>query len=336
MCEESVMLQEVRKGYQVLGVFYGHPGVFVNPSHRAIALAREEGFKAKMLAGVSAEDCLFADLEFDPAILGCMTCEASECLARDRPFNPFIHNIIWQVGSIGITNMSFSNDKFSILVDRLEKDFGPNHTVVHYVGRVLPQAVSKIETFTVADLRKEGVQSHFDPVSTLYVPPRDMSPVDPGMAEKLGPVGGRTDVIEAFRPSLKWSARNINRKLSYAYNRYESDVVEKLKDHVVPEGHRILQGSPAMKKLLTDLALKPRLAEEYREDPAAVVDRVDGLTEDEKYGLKLGTEGPVYALMSRTAEEVSSGKQLSKSDIEGGKPVAFLSAVVIATIIIAL
>ncbi|KAI3606145.1 uroporphyrin-iii c tetrapyrrole (corrin porphyrin) methyltransferase [Moniliophthora roreri] len=329
MCEES-FLPTFTFGYNVLGVFYGHSGVFVNPSHRAIALAREEGFKAKMLAGVSAEDCLFADLEFDPAILGCMTCEASECLARDRPFNPFIHNIIWQVGSIGITNMTFSNDKFSILVDRLEKDFAPNHTVVYYVGRVLPKAVSKIETFTVADLRKARaqVQSHFDVVSTLYVPPRDTGPVDPA------PVGVRIDAIEAYRSSLKWSARNINRKLSYAYNRYESDVIDKLKGYVIPEGHRILQGSSAMKTFLTDLALKPRLLEEYREDPAAVVDRVDGLTEDEKYGLKLGTEGPVYALMSRTAEDVSSSKKLSRSDLLGGKPTAFVGLVVIIAVVV--
>ena len=33
------MLREVRKGFYVVGCFYGHPGVFVNPSHRAIAIA---------------------------------------------------------------------------------------------------------------------------------------------------------------------------------------------------------------------------------------------------------------------------------------------------------
>ncbi|OAX30902.1 hypothetical protein K503DRAFT_806585 [Rhizopogon vinicolor AM-OR11-026] len=65
MCE--VMLKSVRAGQDVLGVFYGHPGVFVSPSHRAIAVAREEGYKAKMLPGISAEDYMFADLEFDPS-----------------------------------------------------------------------------------------------------------------------------------------------------------------------------------------------------------------------------------------------------------------------------
>ena len=58
----EVMLREVRKGFFVVGVFYGHPGVFVNPSHRALAIANSEGFEAVMLPGVSAEDCLFADL----------------------------------------------------------------------------------------------------------------------------------------------------------------------------------------------------------------------------------------------------------------------------------
>ena len=47
----EVMLHDVRKGLTVVGVFYGHPGVFVNPSHRAIAIARREGYQAMMLPG---------------------------------------------------------------------------------------------------------------------------------------------------------------------------------------------------------------------------------------------------------------------------------------------
>ena len=101
------MLIEVRAGYNVLGIFYGHPGVFVSPSHRAIALAREEGYNAKMLPGISAEDYLFADLEFDPATYGCMTSEATELLMRNTPLNTSVHNIIWQVGSVGVTTMVF-------------------------------------------------------------------------------------------------------------------------------------------------------------------------------------------------------------------------------------
>ena len=56
----------VREGSDVCVAFYGHPGVFVYPSHEAIKRARIEGYKATMLPGISAEDCLFADLGIDP------------------------------------------------------------------------------------------------------------------------------------------------------------------------------------------------------------------------------------------------------------------------------
>src|SRR5689334_11072953 len=34
----------VREGWQVCVVYYGHPGIFVNPGHRSVELARQEGF----------------------------------------------------------------------------------------------------------------------------------------------------------------------------------------------------------------------------------------------------------------------------------------------------
>lgn len=109
----QVMLQDVRGGKNVLGIFYGHPGVFVSPSHRALAIARSEGYKAKMLPGVSAEDYLFADLEFDPSVHGCATFEATELLIREKPLNPMMHNIIWQVGAVGVDNMIFNVSSLS-------------------------------------------------------------------------------------------------------------------------------------------------------------------------------------------------------------------------------
>ncbi|OAX30810.1 tetrapyrrole methylase, partial [Rhizopogon vinicolor AM-OR11-026] len=171
MCE--VMLRAVRAGHHVLGVFYGHPGVSVSPSYRAIAVAREEGYKARMLPGISTEDYLFADLEFDPCSPGCNTYEATELLLRDRSLDPSIHNIIWQVGSDGVIDMQFEKSKFHLLVDRLEKDFGPDHKVVHYIGAVLPQSTTTMDTFTVLDLRKEDVAKQFGTISTLYIPSRD-------------------------------------------------------------------------------------------------------------------------------------------------------------------
>jgi precorrin-2 methylase len=60
----------VREGLNVCAAFYGHPGVFVYASHQSIRLARAEGFEAQMLPGISAEDCVFADLGIDPENMG--------------------------------------------------------------------------------------------------------------------------------------------------------------------------------------------------------------------------------------------------------------------------
>ena len=110
------MLRDVRSGCNVLGIFYGHPGVFVSPSHRAISIARSEGFAAKMLPGVSAEDYLFSDLGFDPAAPGCMTQEATSLLIYNKKLDPSVHNIIWQVGAVGVHNTDFDVCPFPLTV----------------------------------------------------------------------------------------------------------------------------------------------------------------------------------------------------------------------------
>src|SRR6185437_714602 len=57
--------QAVYEGSRVVAVFYGHPGVFVQPSPLAIQRLRVEGYEATMLPGISTEDCLISDLGVD-------------------------------------------------------------------------------------------------------------------------------------------------------------------------------------------------------------------------------------------------------------------------------
>ena len=82
------ILTAVRAGKKVCAVFYGHPGVFVLPSHEAIKQAKAEGYEAWMCPGISAEDCLFADLNVDPATDGCQTYEATDFLVNHRHVDP--------------------------------------------------------------------------------------------------------------------------------------------------------------------------------------------------------------------------------------------------------
>nr|P9WEM9.1 RecName: Full=Methyltransferase/ribosomally synthesized type I borosin cyclic peptide precursor pocMA; AltName: Full=Type I borosin cyclic peptide biosynthesis cluster protein MA; Contains: RecName: Full=N-methyltranferase pocM; Contains: RecName: Full=Ribosomally synthesized type I borosin core peptide; Flags: Precursor [Porodaedalea chrysoloma] len=306
MCE--VMLRDVRAGHTVLGVFYGHPGVFVSPSHRAIAIARDEGYKARMLPGVSAEDYLFADLGFDPATHGCTSYEATDLLVRNKPLNASTHNIIWQVGGVGVGTMVFDNAKFHLLVDRLEKDFGPSHTVVHYIGAVLPQSITTMDKLTIADLRKDAVVKQFNPTSTFYIPPRDISlPLDT-MAKKLGMDDASARPVSLYPPS-RWTGTKFT--TAPAYGPREKDVIAKIDTYAAPKDHKILHASRSMKKLMTDLALNPKLLEKYRANTKAVVEATEGLSAQEKAALNMDLAGPVHAVMKATPSDITDGREMS-------------------------
>lgn len=91
------MLHPVRHGQKVVTIYYGHPGIFVYASHRAIRIALKQGLKAKMLPGVSALDCLFADLGVDPSYPGLQVLEATDFLVRNRKVLTDSHLVILQV-----------------------------------------------------------------------------------------------------------------------------------------------------------------------------------------------------------------------------------------------
>jgi hypothetical protein len=95
------ILAAVRAGGAVCVAFYGHPGIFVRPGHEAVRRAAAEGYPARMVPGVSAEDWLFADLGVDPADRGCQSFEATDFLLYRRRFDPRSALVLWQVGGTG-------------------------------------------------------------------------------------------------------------------------------------------------------------------------------------------------------------------------------------------
>ena len=54
-----------------------------------------------MEPGISAEDCLYADLGIDPGSVGCQHYEASQFMFYRRRIDPSAYLVLWQVGIAG-------------------------------------------------------------------------------------------------------------------------------------------------------------------------------------------------------------------------------------------
>jgi hypothetical protein len=129
------VLEHVRSGQKTCLVFYGHPGVFCWPGHEAIRQARCEGYTAWMLPAVSAEDCLFADLNIDPGTHGCISYEATDFLKNGRHADPTCLLMLWQVGAVGdlfFRTRGCDLSALPLLVDRLCRVYGGEHQGILY------------------------------------------------------------------------------------------------------------------------------------------------------------------------------------------------------------
>lgn len=180
----EVMLDEVRAGRRVCGAFYGHPGVFAQVPHDAIARAKSEGFEACMEPGISAEDCLYADLGIDPGRFGCQHYEASQLLFFQRLIDPSAYLVLWQVGLVGDrTYQRFATGAAHrhLLVERLLQDYPPDHRITIYEAATLPITKPRMESITLRELTQATVHPH----TTVVVPPARPMTRDDAMLARI-------------------------------------------------------------------------------------------------------------------------------------------------------
>ncbi|MEY2169964.1 MULTISPECIES: SAM-dependent methyltransferase [unclassified Rhodanobacter] len=151
----ALMMAELRAGKRVCGVFYGHPGIFAWSPHKVIEQARAEGYEAHMEPGISAEDCLYADLGIDPGTYGCQHFEASQLMYWERRIDPAGYLVLWQVGIIGnrsVGRFDIGPAYRALLVERLGQDYPPDHEVIIYRGATLPIEHPCIQRITLREL----------------------------------------------------------------------------------------------------------------------------------------------------------------------------------------
>ncbi|MFM2045897.1 MAG: hypothetical protein RLY86_4473, partial [Pseudomonadota bacterium] len=295
----EVMLRDVRAGKAVVGVFYGHPGFFVDPARRALAVAAKEGYPAEMLAGVSSLDTMFADLRFDPAQHGCQIVEATDMLLRRRPIVTSGHVIVLQVGSVGDAMFNFAhgfrNNRRAVLFEHLIETYGPDHGSILYLGSTLPGVAPTLLRRKLSAYRDPAILASVPPACTLYIPPKDIRQTDPEMAEKMGAQW----VVSPDAPRLAPLSE---------YGPIENAAVADLVNHSLSPHYRPPVASPAMLAVLTRLALEPEAQTAFARDPHGFAAAATGLTAAERAALLSGSSARLYAAMASGGEKAPGPK----------------------------
>lgn len=179
------VLASVRNGLRTCAIFYGHPGVYVWPSHEMIRRAHDEGYVAKMFPAISAEDCLIADLDVDPAASGWQSYEAMDFLLYGRQIDPSAALVLWQVGALGDhRRRSFVSQRHWVqsLVDRLQRWYPSGHEVVLYEAAAFPLDETRMEIVMLEVL----ADATLNPITTLYLPPATAPELDRERLSHLG------------------------------------------------------------------------------------------------------------------------------------------------------
>jgi len=259
----EAMLFPLRQGKKVVAIYYGHPGIFVLSTHRAIQIARREGHHAVMRPSVSALDCLCADLGVDPAHPGMQMHEATDMLIRKRLPSTQLHVVLWQVGLIGemgYRRKGYINDNFSIFVSYLQQHYGPDYQVTNYIASRFPTIDPVIEHYPLSALHDPDTQAKVTGISTFYLAPKDCAAPCATMMQQLGmlqPGQQPKPVATPLRQIGNYGPRE--RKAFPAFRQFQ-----------VPAGYH-WQGETAANHFLIALRLDQQLADRYRDDPQAAL-----------------------------------------------------------------
>lgn len=191
----DTIMEQVRAGKTVCAAFYGHPGVFACISHMAISEARAEGISAHMEPGISAEDCLVADIGIDPGLNGMQTMETTQYMIYDRKIDPTSLLILWQPGLAGdLTLKRFdTNPAFlQVLVNKLARDYPLDHEVYLYEAATHPLEQTRIDKLKLKDLPNATLRQ----VTTLVIPPAYALKRDETVANELKALAAIRDAQE--------------------------------------------------------------------------------------------------------------------------------------------
>lgn len=175
---------EQSKRCHVCVVMYGHPVVFAQPALNAVIKLQQEGHDAVILPGISAEDCLLADLLVDVSV-GIQSFEATDFLIHRRRWDPSSNLLLWQIGVMGIMgNSEFfeSSNGIQLLYNYLSSYYKTNHEIILYVASQYPGIPAQIQRFPLDRLL---TNIEIPRLATMYIKPALNAPIDKEAVKSL-------------------------------------------------------------------------------------------------------------------------------------------------------
>lgn len=185
----ALVVQAVTEGRRVCWACYGHPAVASWPPGEAVRRLRASGYRAILHAGISADACLYADLNIDPLAHGCLQFEASQFLFYRRQVDVTAYLVLWQINITGdFTLQRLDSDRHSLdlLVTSLCRWYPPEHQVILYEAAELAIWPHRADQLPLAALPTAELSQ----ATTLVIPPLRRSPPDTAMLDALAVPAG--------------------------------------------------------------------------------------------------------------------------------------------------
>lgn len=156
-------------------LIYGHPTIFSSITSEIISKVTSQEVNIQMMPGISALDCLFADLNIDPGMSGLQSYDATEFIVYDHSFSVVSHLVLWQIAIIGKTeivknneiNINFQKKAVNILLRKLMEVYPSEHQIVLYVASQYPGFPFEAQYLKLKDLNVVDIPR----LATLYIPP---------------------------------------------------------------------------------------------------------------------------------------------------------------------
>lgn len=165
----KTILRSIKSHENVCVAIYGHPCVYAESGLAAIREAEKYShIKTIVSPGISSQDCMFADLRFDPAINGCLTLDASSFVFSNKKIDPSYDVVLFQIGMIGNEGLPTSvNHKKSMikLQEKLIIIYGANKTLILYEASLYPNVPPKIKPIKISELLNQEIS----PIASAFI-----------------------------------------------------------------------------------------------------------------------------------------------------------------------